>query len=255
MSIPVSVDFASTPDPRAFTGNVTLGNPINITCTLTAKYKRRLKLHLRCDDGSKSKLTARLDTTSQTLTGSFRVGHRHPRRAKFSLMRAPLGATPFALTNAGLAPLCIDESVLGRPCNPAVGPEGFLTCRIGNRPFTGSQEFFAFPGDSVTVNAFVCYEKCLTWTVNLYPFGPLIRGGTSCLPSDFTPGPPSLAGGGSAPIPPAAFRPATSCCQLASSCFGYADQVGVTDQLCMQAGGTSSRGIACGAVTGHCGGR
>jgi hypothetical protein len=187
--------------------------------------------------------------------GSFPVGHRHPHRARVVLMKVPPGATAFGLTNSGLAPLCIDESVLARPCNPAVGPEGFLTCKLDDRALTGSQEFFAFPGDSVTVKAYVCYENCVTWTVNLYPFGPLIRGGTDCLPSDFTPGPPALAGGGSAPIPPAAFRPSTSCCQLASSCFGYADQVGVTDQLCMQRGGTPSHGTACGARSGRCGGQ
>jgi hypothetical protein len=86
VTAPLSIDFMPTTNPRKFTGSVTLGPPANSTCSLTAKYRKRLKLHLKCADGSKPTIAAQLDTTTQTLTGSFLIGHRHPHQATFTLM-------------------------------------------------------------------------------------------------------------------------------------------------------------------------
>ena len=88
-SSPLTVDFAPTSNPRKFTGSTILGDPLgtHYTCTLTAKYRKTLKLHLKCDNGKKSTLPVRFDTTTQTVAGSFLVGRRHPRRAMFTLTR------------------------------------------------------------------------------------------------------------------------------------------------------------------------
>ncbi len=86
----LGADFASTSRPREFTGSSTLadGSGGRSSCTFTAKYKKMLKVHLTCNDGSKPTITARFDMATQTLAGSFLVGRRHPRRATFTLVRA-----------------------------------------------------------------------------------------------------------------------------------------------------------------------
>ena len=88
VTVPLSIDFAPTSDPRMFTGTTTLDSNPPITCTFTAKYTRKLKLSLHCDNGSNSTVMAKLNT-AQDLTGSFTVGGRHGgrHRAKFTLTK------------------------------------------------------------------------------------------------------------------------------------------------------------------------
>jgi hypothetical protein len=90
VTVPVEADFMATTDPRMFTGNLTLGSPLNLSCTLTAKSRRHLlKMHLTCSNGKSSTLRAHLNPTTYALTGSVVLGHKHPVRAKFTLMRTP----------------------------------------------------------------------------------------------------------------------------------------------------------------------
>ncbi len=81
VTVPLSVDFVSTTNPRRFTGQATLEDPVNpSTCQLKAKYTRKLKLNLHCNDGTRPKVTAQLDPTTLTLTGSFAAVGRHGNR-------------------------------------------------------------------------------------------------------------------------------------------------------------------------------
>jgi hypothetical protein len=90
VTVPVGADFVATTDPRMFTGTLTVGSPLNLTCTLTAKYRRHLlKMHLTCSNGKSSTLLAHLNPTTYALTGSAVLGHKHPVRAKYTLMRTP----------------------------------------------------------------------------------------------------------------------------------------------------------------------
>lgn len=90
VSVPVGADFMATSDPRMFTGTLTLGNPLNLNCTLTAQSRRHiLKMHLMCSNGKSSTLRAHLNPTTYALTGSVVLGHKHPVRAKYTLMRTP----------------------------------------------------------------------------------------------------------------------------------------------------------------------
>lgn len=89
MTVPVGADFIATTDPRMFTGTLTVGSPLNLSCTLTAKYRKILKMHLTCDNGKSSTLRAHLNPTTPDLTGSVVLGHKHPVRAKFMLAKTP----------------------------------------------------------------------------------------------------------------------------------------------------------------------
>jgi hypothetical protein len=92
VSVPLEVDFVPTGNPRAFTGTSTFGVPQQsgyVTCSLTAKYTRKLKVRLICSDGTKPHVTAQLYAATQTLTGSFPFVGKHGTRhtATFTLMR------------------------------------------------------------------------------------------------------------------------------------------------------------------------
>jgi hypothetical protein len=89
VTVPVSADFMATTDPRMFTGTLTVGSPLNLNCTMTAKYRRFLKMHVTCNNGKPSTLRAHLNPTTYALTGSVVLGHKHPVRAKFTLGRTP----------------------------------------------------------------------------------------------------------------------------------------------------------------------
>jgi hypothetical protein len=89
VTVPVGANFMATTDPRMFTGTLTVGSPLNLNCTLTAKYRRILKIHLTCDNGKSSTLRAHLSPTTYTLSGSVVLGHKHPVLAKFTLGRTP----------------------------------------------------------------------------------------------------------------------------------------------------------------------
>ncbi len=68
--IPLSADLTSPPSSSKFTGMlvVTAGAP----CTVKGKLTTKVKIHLKCDDGSKIKVTGQLDTSATpTITGSF----------------------------------------------------------------------------------------------------------------------------------------------------------------------------------------
>jgi len=91
-SAPLDADFAATANPRTFTGTAALGTPQSssyVTCDLTARYTRKLKLHLKCSDGSKPRVTAQVDPATQTISGSFPIVGRHGNRhiATFTLMK------------------------------------------------------------------------------------------------------------------------------------------------------------------------
>jgi hypothetical protein len=92
VSVPLEVDFMSTGNPRAFTGTSAFGvpgQPGYVTCDLTAKYVRKLKVRGTCSDASKTQVTAQLHAATQTLTGSFPFVGKHGTRhvATFTLMR------------------------------------------------------------------------------------------------------------------------------------------------------------------------
>jgi hypothetical protein len=89
VTVSVGADFMATTDPRMFTGTLTVGSPLNLTCTLTAQYRRILKMQLTCDNGKSSTLRAHLNRKTYALTGSTVLGHKHPVRAKFMLTRTP----------------------------------------------------------------------------------------------------------------------------------------------------------------------
>ena len=89
VSVPIGADFTATSDPRMFTGTLTVGSPLNLSCPLTAKYRRILKMHLTCRNGKSSTVRAHLNPMTYDLTGSVVLGHKHPVRAKFSLGRTP----------------------------------------------------------------------------------------------------------------------------------------------------------------------
>jgi len=89
VTVPVGADFVATADPRMFTGTLTVGSPLNLTCTLTAKYRSVLKMHVTCDNGKSSTLRAHLHPTTADLTGSVVLGHKHPVRGKYTLTRSP----------------------------------------------------------------------------------------------------------------------------------------------------------------------
>jgi hypothetical protein len=72
-----------------FTGTLTVGNPLNLDCTLTAKFRKILKMHVTCNNGKSSTLRVHLNPTTYALTGSVLLGHKHPVRAMFTLMRTP----------------------------------------------------------------------------------------------------------------------------------------------------------------------
>jgi hypothetical protein len=88
-TVPVGAAFTATTDPRIFTGTLTVGSPLNLNCTLTAKYRRTLKMHLTCDNGKSSTLRAHFNRTTFALTGSVVLGHKHPVRGKYMLTRTP----------------------------------------------------------------------------------------------------------------------------------------------------------------------
>ena len=87
--VSIGADFTATTDPRMFTGTITVGSPLNLSCPLTAKYRRILKMHLTCNNGKSSTVRAHLNPTTYALTGSVVLGHKHPVRAKFTLGRTP----------------------------------------------------------------------------------------------------------------------------------------------------------------------
>ena len=90
VTVPIGADYVATTDPRMFTGTLTVGSPLDLSCMLTAKYRRRtLKMHLTCSNGKSSNLRAHLNPMTYALTGSVVLGHKHPVHAKFTLMRTP----------------------------------------------------------------------------------------------------------------------------------------------------------------------
>ena len=67
-TLALSADLTST-SAKVFTGVMTAGEAAS--CTLKGKRTKKVKARLDCADGSKITLTGRLDTISQTITGTF----------------------------------------------------------------------------------------------------------------------------------------------------------------------------------------
>src|SRR5207244_8606889 len=67
-TLALSADLTSI-SAKKFTGMMTAGGAT--ICTLKGKRTKKVKARLDCTDGSKITLTGRLDTTSQTITGTF----------------------------------------------------------------------------------------------------------------------------------------------------------------------------------------
>jgi hypothetical protein len=67
-TLALSADLTSI-SAKVFTGTMTAGGATS--CTLKGKRTKKVKAHLNCTDGSKITLTGQLDTTSQTITGTF----------------------------------------------------------------------------------------------------------------------------------------------------------------------------------------
>jgi len=67
-TLALSADLTSI-SAKKFTGIMAAGEAT--ICTLKGKRTKKVKARLDCADGSKITLTGRLDTTSQTITGTF----------------------------------------------------------------------------------------------------------------------------------------------------------------------------------------
>ncbi len=67
-TLALSADLTST-SAKVFTGTMTAGG--GTSCTAKGRRTKKVKAHLHCTDGSKITLTGQLDTTSQTITGTF----------------------------------------------------------------------------------------------------------------------------------------------------------------------------------------
>ena len=77
-TLALSADLTST-SAKVFTGVMTAGEAAS--CTLKGKRTKKVKARLKCTDGSKITLTGHLDTTSQTITGTFtRLKHGKGRK-------------------------------------------------------------------------------------------------------------------------------------------------------------------------------
>ena len=90
-TFPASADLTST-GPDTFTGMLTLGSPTTgeIHCTVDGKRRRKVRLVSQCDNGTRRRVIAHLDTTAQTLrtTFTFVGGHGHPRQATVTLTKS-----------------------------------------------------------------------------------------------------------------------------------------------------------------------
>ena len=77
-TLALSADLTST-SAKKFTGMMTTGEATS--CTVKGKRTKKVKARLKCTDGSKITLTGHLDTTSQTITGTFtRLKHGKGRK-------------------------------------------------------------------------------------------------------------------------------------------------------------------------------
>jgi hypothetical protein len=88
-TVPASADFATT-GPRTFDGTFTLAATPVVNCTINGTYRRKVKLHAVCDDGTTQHLTAHLKAATQTLTTSYHFvgGHGRRHRATVVLTKA-----------------------------------------------------------------------------------------------------------------------------------------------------------------------
>jgi len=86
----ITAEFTATTNLRKFTGTTTLtAEGQTRSCPFTAKYRKNLILHSHCAGRAVSTVIVHFDPGTQTLTGSFPVGHRHPDIVDFTLQRAP----------------------------------------------------------------------------------------------------------------------------------------------------------------------
>ena len=83
----INGDFTATGTNR-FTGMLTVVG-VETDCTVTGRRARTVKMDLACPDGTRPRLTGRLDTTTGTLTGavSFVSRHGKPKHGTFTLSK------------------------------------------------------------------------------------------------------------------------------------------------------------------------
>ena len=83
----INGDFAAT-GAKTFTGMLTVVGA-ETDCTVIGRRARTVKLHLACPDGTRPRLTGRLDTTTGTLTGvvTFVSRHGKPEHGTFTLSK------------------------------------------------------------------------------------------------------------------------------------------------------------------------
>ena len=87
MTYPLNGDFTAT-GTKTFTGMLTVVGA-ETDCTVTGRRARTVKMDLACPDGTRPRLTGRLDTTTGTLTGavSFVSRHGKPKHGTFTLSK------------------------------------------------------------------------------------------------------------------------------------------------------------------------
>jgi len=85
VTYPLNGDFTAT-GTKTFTGMLTVVGA-ETDCTVTGRRARTVKMHLDCPDGTRPRLTGRLDPTTGTLTGavSFVSRHGKPKHGTFTL--------------------------------------------------------------------------------------------------------------------------------------------------------------------------
>jgi hypothetical protein len=86
-----AADIASTRGAR-FDGTATVGGQSgSAPCGLRGKGGRRIRIVLRCDDGTRGRLTGALDATTDVMTGVARLRDRRGGRARgeFTLAKNP----------------------------------------------------------------------------------------------------------------------------------------------------------------------
>ena len=85
-ALALSADLTST-SAKKFTGMMTAGEATS--CTVKGNRTRKVKARLNCTDGSKIMLTGHLDTSSQTINGTFtRVKHGKDKKwGRFTLRK------------------------------------------------------------------------------------------------------------------------------------------------------------------------
>ena len=116
----------------------------------------------------------------------------------------------------------VKESVAGQSCNPAVFPNFLCVCSAGGH-VVANNVFYAYPGDSVSIECSTCGQQCVDYSLSLNNSIPLFPQEHVCLASPPPPDTFTTIVDKAAPIP-VPFRFHQLCCQLPSAhCAGGAN--------------------------------